>query len=165
MSRLDVVNAFVCVDVMQNVLRYSFSRLNFDKQPVCLLSLNRHSYEDFVKGGKSCSYSIEHALSSLFPINDAYGYAVIEYVGSRMSEPKMSVDTCKVKDLSYVAGLYITVRLILFDVNVEAKTRSVKMIKEQELYLCDIPLMLSKIFCQLNGIIVSDFGHICGAVD
>ena len=152
MSRLDVVNAFVCVDVMQNVLRYSFSRLNFDKQPVCLLSLNRHSYEDFVKGGKSCSYSIEHALSSLFPINDAYGYAVIEYVGSRMSEPKMSVDTCKVKDLSYVAGLYITVRLILFDVNVEAKTRSVKMIKEQELYLCDIPLMTENDSFIIDGV-------------
>ena len=126
---------------MEKILRHSFSRLKFNNQPRCLVSLNRLSYGKFLKDDKSCCYSIDNALESVFPIHDTYGYATIEYVGNRMVEPKYSIEECRVKNLSYASSLYITVRLILFDVDTEKKTRRVKMIKEQELYLCDVPIM------------------------
>ena len=137
---------------MQSVLRYSFSKLNFENQPECLMSLNRQSYGKFLLNDKTYCYSIDSALSSVFPINDAYGYASIEYIGSRTTAPKYSIEECRIKNLSYVSGLYITVRLILFDVNVEKKTRSVKMIKEQELFLCDLPIMTENDSFIIDGV-------------
>ena len=126
---------------MQNVLRYSFSKLHFKDQPACLLSLNRQAYEKFLNNDKDYCYSIDNALSSVFPINDTYGYATIEYVGCRTVKSKYTVDECRIKNLPYVAKLYITVRLIIFDIDEKKKTRSVRTIKEQELFLCDLPLM------------------------
>ena len=137
---------------MKSVLRYSFSKLNFKNQPNCLTSLNRLSYNKLLNEDESLCYSIENALKSVFPINDAYGYATIEYVGRRMTEPKYSVEECRIKNLPYVAGLYITVRLILFDVNVEKKTRNIKVIKEQELYLCDLPVMTENDSFIIDGV-------------
>ena len=137
---------------MQNVLRYSFSKLNFKDQPSCLMSLNRQSYEKFLSNDRNYCYSIDNALSSIFPINDNYGYITIEYVDSRMVMPKYSVEECRIKNLPYVAKLYIKVRLIIFDINAEKKTRSVRVIKEQELYLCDIPLMTSNDSFIIDGV-------------
>ena len=137
---------------MQGVLRHSFSKLKFKNQPACLLSLSKKSYNDFIYGGKENYNSIDGVLSSVFPINDMYGYASIEYVGSRIKMPRYSVEECRTKIVSYVAELYITVRLILFDVNNEKKTRTVRMIKEQELNLCDIPLMTDSGSFIINGV-------------
>lgn len=137
---------------MKNVLRYSFSKLDFKNQPNCLMSLNRQSYSKFLNEDKSYCYSIDNALTSVFPINDTYGYATIEYVGSRITPPKHSIEECRIKNLPYVASLYITVRLILFDVDTEKKTRAVKIIKEQELYLCDVPVMTENDSFIVDGI-------------
>ena len=126
--------------------------MNFKNQPNCLVSLNRRSYQNFLSGGESCCYSVDRALSCVFPIDDTYGYARIEYVGNRIVPPKYSIEECRVKDLSYVSNLYITVRLILFNVDVEKKTRSVKMIKEQELYLCDLPIMTDSDSFIIDGV-------------
>ena len=136
---------------MCSVLRYSFSKLNFKNQPDCLTSLNRQSYGRFLNEKNYC-YSIENALSSIFPIDDTYGYARIEYLGSRMVAPKYSIEECRIKNLSYVANLYITVRLILFNIDAEKKTRSIKMIKEQEVYLCDIPIMTENDSFIIDGV-------------
>ncbi len=137
---------------MKNILRYSFSKLNFKEQPKCLMSLNRISYDSFLHGDKTCCYSIDNALASVFPINDTYGYATIEYVSSRTTEQKYSVEECRIKNLPYVVGLYITVRLILFDVNTDKKTRNVKIVKEQEIYLCDLPIMTENDSFIIDGV-------------
>ena len=145
---------------MQGIIRHSFAKLNFDNLPDCLSPLNRISYDNFLYGGRDC-YSIDNALSSVFPINDSYGYAKLEYVSSRIVKKAISCEVCRVKNISYVAKLYMTVRLILFDAHDHEKEKKlengsskkmIKLVKEEELYVCDIPIMNDNNFFVIDGV-------------
>ena len=145
---------------MQKIIRHSFAKLNFDNLPDCLSPLNRISYDKFLYGDKNC-YSIENALSSVFPINDSYGYATLEYVGSRIVKKAISCKACRIKNVSYVAKLYMTVRLILFDADKQGQfdevknansKKSIKLVKEEELYVCDIPIMNDDNYFIIDGV-------------
>ena len=107
---------------MQEVLRHSFSKLNFKIDTKSLTEIHKKSYNDFLFGDKSVGSSISNVLATIFPINDNYGYAQIEYVSHRFTEPVYSIDECRVKSLTYASKLYVTFRLILFDVDEQKKT-------------------------------------------
>ena len=137
---------------MQEILRHSFSKLNFKIDTKSLTEIHKKSYNDFLFGDKSVGSSISNVLATIFPINDNYGYAQIEYVGHRFTDPVYSIDECRVKSLTYASKLYVTFRLILFDVDEQKKTRSIRTIKEQELMMCEIPLMTNTASFIINGI-------------
>ena len=86
-----------------------------------------------------------------FLLEDFSGSARIEYIEYDFQSPKFDVDECRQRDKTYAAPLNVKLRLIVFDIDEETESRTVKDIKEQEIYLCDLPLMTQKGTFITNG--------------
>ncbi len=144
---------------------YSFTerkriRKNFGKRDTVLevpylLDMQLNSYEQFLQtttaGGELRNVGLHAALNSVFPISSYSGNAVLEYVSYRLGEPQFDVRECKLRGASYSAPLRVVVRLVLFDRDAPAKNRKPKQIKEQEVYMGDIPLMTENGTFIING--------------
>ena len=87
----------------------------------------------------------------MFPIKDFNERAVLEYVSYEFEEPKYDVEECIQRDMTYAAPLKVKLRLIVFETDEETGARSVKDIKEQDVYMGDIPLMTDKGTFIVNG--------------
>ncbi len=87
----------------------------------------------------------------MFPIRDFSDRAVLEYVSYEFEEPKFDVEECQQRDMTYAAPLKVKLRLIVFETDEETGAKSVKDIKEQDVYLGDIPLMTDKGTFVVNG--------------
>ena len=87
----------------------------------------------------------------VFPIKDFNEKAVLEYVSYEFEPPKFDVEECQQRDLTYAAPLKVLLQLIVFDIDEETQARSVKEVKEQEVYLGDVPLMTDKGTFIVNG--------------
>ena len=139
---------------MLSVLRHSFSNLDFNFETKSLIEIHRDSYNSFLFSGKEVDCSIANVLSTMFPIKDNYGFAEIEYVSHRIdNNVKYSVAQCRDKMLTYSCDLYATFRLVIFDVNEGVKkTRTIRTIKEQEIKLCEMPIMTNNGSFIINGV-------------
>ncbi len=87
---------------------------------------------------------LEAAFRSVFPIEDFYKTARLEYVSYEIGEPKYDVTECLIKGLTYEAPIRLKVRLIVYDVDEETETRSIRDIKEQDIYFGTLPLMTDR---------------------
>ena len=87
----------------------------------------------------------------MFPIKDFNERAMLEYVSYEFEEPKYDVEECIQRDMTYAAPLKVKLRLIVFETDEETQARSVKDIKEQDVYMGDIPLMTDKGTFVVNG--------------
>ena len=94
---------------------------------------------------------IEHVLRSIFPISDYDGAATLEYVRYELDYPKYEVDECMKRGTNYAAQLKVTLRLIVWEIDEEAGSREIKGIKEQDVYLGEIPLMTDRGTFIING--------------
>ena len=90
-------------------------------------------------------------FKSVFPIKDFNERATLEYVSYEFEEPKYDVEECIQRDMTYAAPLKVKLRLIVFETDEETGARSVKDIKEQDVYMGDIPLMTDKGTFIVNG--------------
>jgi DNA-directed RNA polymerase subunit beta len=144
-------------------MSYSFTekkriRKDFGKTPGVLavpplLAIQVNSYRDFLQteNGPS-SYrdvGLHAALKSVFPISSYSGSASLEYVSYRLGEPPFDVRECKSRGLSYGAPLRVTVRLVVYDR--ESSNKAVKYVKEQEVYMGELPLMTDTGTFIVNG--------------
>ena len=105
-------------------------------------------------------------LSSVFPIKDFSESSLLEYVDYHFEEPKYDVEECQQRSMTYAAPLKVTLRLIVFDVDEETGAKSVKDIKEQDVYMGDIPFMTENGTFVVNGterVIVSQMHRSPGA--
>jgi DNA-directed RNA polymerase subunit beta len=84
---------------------------------------------------------LDKTLRKLFPISDSFGRVSIEYISSRFDRPKYTVEEAITRSLSYTAPFYVKFRMVIFDIDPETGVSEVSSIKEQEIHLCDIPLM------------------------
>jgi DNA-directed RNA polymerase subunit beta len=120
-----------------------------------LLEMQIKSYDQFLQdGGNDDSrrdIGLHGALSSVFPISSYSGNAVLEYVSYRLGPPPFDVRECKLRGLTFGAPLRVTVRLVLFDKDAPAKNRKPKQIKEQEVYMGELPLMTENGTFIING--------------
>ena len=128
-------------------------RKNFSNTPVVLdtpplMKLQVNSYEDFlqkdVPPAKRIDSGLQQVFKSVFPIYDFNKTVSLEFVSYSLEEPKYTVKECRQRGLSYEAPLKVVVRLVFFDVSVDrdgAEQRTVSSVKEQEVYLGNIPLM------------------------
>jgi DNA-directed RNA polymerase subunit beta len=134
-------------------LRNSFGSSLFDASFLgsSLIDVQRKSYSNFLHGSDSASPSINEVLGSLFPIRDAFGSALLEFVSYRVAEPRLTVEECRRKATTYSADIYVTVRLVLFDVDQTTGVRKPRNIKEQELLLCSMPMMTDNATFMVNG--------------
>ena len=136
-------------------IRKSFGRIPEAIQMPNLIEVQRSSYEQFLqretRSGERRDEGIEAVFKSVFPIKDFNERAVLEYVSYEFEDPKYDVEECIQRDMTYAAPLKVKLRLIVFENDEETGARSVKDIKEQDVYMGDIPLMTEKGTFVVNG--------------
>ncbi len=142
---------------------YSFTekkriRKSFAKRPSVLsvpflLSTQLESYAHFLQAGvqpsKRENHGLQAAFSSIFPISSHNGMARLEFVSFNLGEPPFDVKECQQRGLTYASPLRAKVRLVIMDR--EASKPTVKEVKEQEVYMGEIPLMTTTGSFVING--------------
>ena len=146
-------------------MSYSFTekkriRNNFGKSTEVLevpylLATQINSYAGFLQSGvapeKRSAMGLHAAFSSVFPIESHSGYAVLEYVNYRLGEPTFDVRECQQRGATYAAPLRVLVRLVIYDKEASANAKVVKDIREQEVYMGELPLMTENGTFVING--------------
>jgi DNA-directed RNA polymerase subunit beta len=136
-------------------LRRSFARTKQYTEIPNLIELQKKSYENFlqkdVDPDRRGSDGLNGVFKSVFPITDFNNTASLEFVSYVLEPPKYDVDECRQRGMSYAAPLKVTLRLIVFDVDEETEARSIRDVKEQEVYLGEIPLMTANGSFIING--------------
>src|SRR5215203_6607593 len=136
-------------------IRFSFGRIAEAVQMPNLIEVQRSSYEQFLQRETRAvdrrDEGVEAVFKSVFPIKDFNERALLEYVSYEFEEPKYDVEECIQRDMTYAAPLKVKLRLIVFESDEETGARSVKDIKEQDVYMGDIPLMTEKGTFIVNG--------------
>src|ERR671934_94035 len=120
-----------------------------------LIEVQKASYDQFLlvtppAGGRP-DEGLQAVFRSVFPISDFSNTSQLEFVKYEFEAPKYDVDECRQRGMTYAAPLKVTLRLIVFDIDEETGARSVKDIKEQDVYMGDIPLMTSNGTFIVNG--------------
>jgi DNA-directed RNA polymerase subunit beta len=120
-----------------------------------LIEVQKSSYDQFLMveepGGGRDNIGIQAVFKSVFPISDFSGTAMLEFVSYEFEPPKFDTEECRQRDMTYAAPLKVTLRLIVFDIDEETAAKSVKDIKEQEVYMGDMPLMTNNGTFIING--------------
>lgn len=120
-----------------------------------LIEVQKASYDQFLlvdepKGGRP-DEGLQSVFKSVFPITDFSGTSMLEFVSYEFEPPKFDVDECRQRDLTYAAPLKVTLRLIVFDIDEDTGAKSIKDIKEQSVYMGDMPLMTNNGTFVVNG--------------
>ncbi|MCM2475603.1 DNA-directed RNA polymerase subunit beta [Rhizobium sp. CG5] len=120
-----------------------------------LIEVQKASYDQFLmvdepQGGRP-DEGLQAVFRSVFPITDFSGASMLEFVSYEFEPPKFDVDECRQRDLTYAAPLKVTLRLIVFDIDEDTGARSIKDIKEQSVYMGDMPLMTNNGTFIVNG--------------
>ena len=126
--------------------RCSFGRADQVIEPPKLMRLQTSSYDEFLQReippARREDKGLQAVFKSVFPIFDFNKTISLEFVSYSLETPKYSEQECKARGLSYESPLKVTVRLVFFDVDEEDEdNRTISSIKEQEVYLGNIPLM------------------------
>jgi DNA-directed RNA polymerase subunit beta len=146
-------------------MAYSFTekkriRKNFGKRPTILdvpylLSIQVASYAKFLQTDRAieerADRGLHAAFKSVFPIVSYSGNAALEYVSYRLGEPVFDVKECQMRGLTYAAPIRVKVRLVIYDKEASGTPKPVKDIREQEVYLGEMPLMTDHGTFVING--------------
>jgi DNA-directed RNA polymerase subunit beta len=146
-------------------MAYSFTekkriRKDFGKRPSILgvpylLSIQLDSYRQFLQESaepeKLLDMGLHAAFKSVFPIVSYSGSAALEYLHYRLGEPVFDVKECQLRGLTYAAPLRVKVRLVIYDREVTGPKKAVKEVREQEVYLGEMPLMTDHGTFVING--------------
>ena len=136
-------------------LRRTFAKIKNLIDIPNLIELQKKSYENFLqkdvdpdrRGGDG----LNGVFKSVFPISDFNNTASLEFVSYTLEPAKYDVDECRQRGMTFAAPIKVTLRLIVFDVDEETEARSIRDVKEQEVYLGEIPLMTANGSFIING--------------
>src|SRR5687767_1827416 len=136
-------------------IRKFFGKIREVAEMPNLIEVQKASYDQFLmvdepKGGRP-EEGLQAVFKSVFPISDFSNTALLEFVKYTFEPPKYDVDECRQRGMTYAAPLKVTLRLIVFDVDPDTQARSVKDIKEQDVYMGDMPLMTDNGTFIVNG--------------
>ncbi len=152
-------------------IRKSFAKIAAPFKIPGLIELQKNSYEHFLQKEvpveKRKDQGLFGVFNSVFPIEDYDGTASLEFDSYVLEKPKYDVDECRQRGMTFAAPLKITVRLVVFDIDEEAGTRNIRDIKEQEVYMGEIPLMTENGSFIVNGterVIVSQLHRSPGVI-
>ncbi len=136
-------------------LRKNFGKIQEIAQMPNLIEVQRTSYDQFLQLEKPDEgrkdEGLEAVFRQVFPIKDFSESSLLEYVDYHFEEPKYDVEECQQRSMTYAAPLKVTLRLIVFDVDQETGAKSVKDIKEQDVYMGDVPFMTDNGTFVVNG--------------
>ncbi len=136
-------------------VRKSFGSIREVTEMPNLIEVQKASYDQFLlvdepKGGRP-DEGLQSVFRSVFPITDFSNTASLEFVRYEFEQPKYDIEECRARDITFAAPLKVTLRLIVFEVDEETGARSVKDIKEQDVYMGDMPFMTSNGTFIVNG--------------
>ncbi|MDC6652543.1 DNA-directed RNA polymerase subunit beta, partial [Leclercia adecarboxylata] len=119
------------------------------------IEVQKSSYDFFLQMGVAPearqNVGIQEVLKSIFPIKDFSDRAQLEFVRYELEEPKYDVDECQQRGITFAAPLKVTLRLVVWDVDEDTGARSIRDIKEQDVYMGDMPLMTKNGTFIING--------------
>ena len=141
---------------VRNIKRRSFGKIvNITSIPN-LVEVQKKSYEEFlqfhVAPESRREKGMQAVFKSIFPVEDYSGICTLEFDSYSFDKPKYDVEESKQRGISYVAPLRATLKLVLFDIDPDTKAKEINGIKEQEVYLGDIPLMTDNATFVINGV-------------
>ncbi|GAA6208821.1 DNA-directed RNA polymerase subunit beta [Cognatishimia sp. WU-CL00825] len=139
----------------QKRLRKYFGKIREVLEMPNLIEVQKSSYDLFLRSGDSPQpldgEGIKGVFQSVFPIKDFNETSILEFVGYELEKPKYDVEECMQRDMTYSAPLKVTLRLIVFDIDEDTGAKSVKDIKEQDVFMGDMPLMTPNGTFVVNG--------------
>lgn len=139
----------------QKRLRKYYGKIREVLEMPNLIEVQKSSYDLFLRSGDAeqptDGEGIKGVFQSVFPIKDFNETSVLEFVKYDLEKPKYDVEECMQRDMTYSAPLKVTLRLIVFDVDEDTGAKSVKDIKEQDVFMGDMPLMTPNGTFVVNG--------------
>ena len=136
-------------------IRKSFGRIPEVAEMPNLIEVQRQSYDMFLQmdvlPSQRQRLGLQEVFTSIFPIKDFSDRAVLDFVRYEFEEPKYDEEECQQRGMTFAAPLKVTLRLSVFDVDVDTGLKSIRDIKEQDVYMGEIPLMTDNGTFIVNG--------------
>lgn len=132
-------------------VRKSFGKIDAVAKMPSLIEVQTGSYDAFIGKGEISEFGLEQVFKSIFPIKDFSGTGELEFVSYELEEPKYDVEECIKRGMTYAAPVKATLRLVVWDIDEATGAKSIHDIKEQDVYMGDLPLMTSKGTFVFNG--------------
>ena len=142
-------------EINQRRVRRSFGKIDSVIEMPNLLEVQKDSYDQFLQKGvpqsKRADTGLQEVFKSVFPIHDFAGRGDLEFIRYTLEEPKFDVDECLKRGLTYAAPVVATLRLVVWDVGADTGARVIRDIKEQDVYMGDLPMMTETGTFIVNG--------------
>jgi DNA-directed RNA polymerase subunit beta len=136
-------------------VRKSFGRIPDAAPMPNLIEVQKSSYDQFLQKGVArdnrADTDLQGVFRSVFPISDFSGTASLEFVGYEFEEPKYDVEECQQRGMTYAAPLRVTLRLVVFEIDPDTDARHMLNVKEQDVYMGDMPFMTEHGTFVING--------------
>ncbi len=136
-------------------IRKSFGRIAEVAPMPNLIEVQKSSYDHFLQkdvvDAERGDWGLQEVLKSVFPIKDFSERAQLDFVKYEFEEPKYDVEECQQRGMTYAAPLKVTLRLVVWDIDEDTGSRSIRDIKEQDVYMGDMPLMTPNGTFVING--------------
>src|SRR5258707_15064030 len=136
-------------------IRKDFGRIQEITRMPNLIEVQKSSYDHFLQIGVTAEgrqdVGLQEVFKSVFPIKDFSERAELQFVKYELEEPKYDVEECQQRGMTFAAPLKVTLRLVVWDVEEETGARSIRDIKEQDVYMGDMPLMTVNGTFIING--------------
>src|ERR671918_1885767 len=136
-------------------IRKTFGRIPEVAPMPNLIEVQKSSYDHFLQVGVAPEnrgpLGLQEVFRSVFPIRDFSERAELQFVKYELEEPKYDVEECQQRGMTFAAPLKVTLRLVVWDVDEVTEARSIRDIKEQDVYMGDMPLMTDKGTFVING--------------
>ncbi|HET6369789.1 MAG TPA: DNA-directed RNA polymerase subunit beta, partial [Nitrospiria bacterium] len=143
------------LDYRNRVKRVDFSKIGKVVEIPNLIQAQQESYNEFlqidVAPAKRTDSGLQAVFKGIFPIQDYNGRASLEFVSYAIGDPKWSEDECRERGMNFAAPIKGTVQLVIFDVDERTTARTIRDVKEQEVFFGEIPLMTAHGTFMVNG--------------
>ncbi|OPY79736.1 MAG: DNA-directed RNA polymerase subunit beta [Syntrophorhabdus sp. PtaU1.Bin058] len=145
---------------MRETFRNKIFRKNYGKikeilEIPNLIEIQLDSYEKFLQqditAEKRANVGLQAVFNSVFPIRDSHETTTLEFVKYEIGDPKNAEEECLFRGITYAAPMKVTIRLVVWNVDPDTKTKDIKAVKEQDVYFGEIPLMTERGTFIING--------------
>jgi DNA-directed RNA polymerase subunit beta len=143
------------LDYRNRIKRVDFSKNENVQKIPNLIQVQQESYAEFLQADvpaeKRREIGLQAVFKGIFPITDYNGRASLEFLSYTIGDPKWSEEECRERGMTYAAPIKVTVQLVIFDVDEKTAARTIRDVKEQEVFFGEIPLMSEKATFIING--------------
>lgn len=136
-------------------VRKSFAKITSPIETPNLVDIQKKSFEQFLQANVAPEdrepIGLQGVFKSIFPVSDFNNTCSLEFESYSVEKPKYDVDECRLRGMTFAAPIKITVRLVVWEMDDQTKTKSIRDVKEQEVYMGEVPLMTDSGAFIING--------------